>query len=64
MPHTAQYIGQRLSLKHQLCTVRYVGAVADKPGEWPGVEWDDPERGKHDGTHNGIKYFTCKAILI
>ncbi|EME49026.1 hypothetical protein DOTSEDRAFT_19505 [Dothistroma septosporum NZE10] len=57
LPH---YIGQRLSLKRQLCTVRYIGAVVDKPGEWLGVEWDEPERGKHDGTHNGVKYFTCR----
>lgn len=54
--------GQRLSLKGQLCTVRYIGPVADKPGTWLGVEWDDPERGKHDGTHNGVKYFECKSV--
>lgn len=53
------HIGQRLSLKNQACTVRYVGPVADKPGDWLGVEWDDPQRGKHDGTHDGVKYFQC-----
>lgn len=53
------YEGQRLSLKSQLCTIRYIGAVADKGGDWLGVEWDDPKRGKHDGTHGGIKYFEC-----
>ncbi|KAH7107600.1 RNI-like protein, partial [Auriculariales sp. MPI-PUGE-AT-0066] len=26
---------------------------------WLGVEWDDPQRGKHDGTKDGIQYFTC-----
>ena len=25
-----------------------------------GIEWDDSERGKHSGDHEGIKYFTCK----
>lgn len=61
MPDTARYVGERLSLKRQLCTIRYIGAVADKLGEWLGVEWDDSDRGKHDGTHNGVRYFTCKC---
>lgn len=52
-------VGQRLSLKDQLCTVQYVGPVGDKPGSWLGVEWDDPARGKHDGTHQGVLYFKC-----
>ena len=57
------YLGQGLSLKGQPCTIRYIGAVADKLGQWLGVEWDDPERGKHDGTHNGTKYFECRFDL-
>lgn len=52
--------GQRLSLKGQTCTIRYVGPVEGKSGDWLGVEWDDPERGKHNGTHEGRKYFQCK----
>lgn len=56
----ACYIGQRLSLKGHVCTVRYVGPVQNKSGEWLGVEWDDPARGKHDGTFDGVKYFECK----
>jgi tubulin-specific chaperone E len=53
------HVDQRLSLKGQLCAIRSVGPVADKPGEWLGVEWDDPTRGKHNGTHNGVSYFKC-----
>lgn len=56
------HIGQRLSLKGQLCTIRYLGPVAGKAGEWLGVEWDDISRGKHDGTFDGTKYFECKSI--
>ena len=63
MVGTTPYVGQRLSLKGQACTVRYVGAVADKKGEWLGVEWDDASRGKHDGTHDGTSYFTCRSRL-
>jgi tubulin-specific chaperone E len=53
------YVGKRLSLKGQLCTVRHVGPVASKSGEWLGVEWDDPARGKNDGSHEGQQYFKC-----
>lgn len=43
-----------------LCTVRYHGVIADKQGTWVGVEWDDPARGKNDGTVNGTRYFQCR----
>uniref|UniRef100_A0A8C4KU01 Tubulin-specific chaperone E n=1 Tax=Equus asinus TaxID=9793 RepID=A0A8C4KU01_EQUAS len=29
-------------------------------GFWLGVEWDNPERGKHDGSHEGTVYFKCR----
>jgi hypothetical protein len=64
MSEVAAYIGQRLSLKSQTCTVRYVGQVADKQGQWLGVEWDDASRGKHDGTHGGVSYFKCRLICL
>ena len=64
MSETDAYIGQRLSLKSQTCTVRYVGQVADKQGQWLGVEWDDASRGKHDGTHEGVSYFKCRSLDI
>ena len=32
-------------------------------GEWYGIEWDDPDRGKHDGTHEGVKYFECRYAV-
>ncbi|KAF7185250.1 Tubulin-specific chaperone E [Pseudocercospora fuligena] len=55
------YVGQRLSLKGQVCTVRYVGPVEGKAGDWLGVEWHDPARGKHNGTHEGKQYFKCRS---
>ena len=42
-------------------TVRYVGPVDGQDGCWVGLEWDDPERGKHDGTHNGKRYFVSSV---
>ena len=41
--------------------VRYVGPVEAQDGIWIGVEWDDPTRGKHDGSHGGKRYFECTA---
>lgn len=63
MVENTSYIGQRLSLKRQTCTVRYIGSVADKSGDWLGVEWDDASRGKHDGTHDGTSYFRCRFTI-
>ncbi|KAM0756401.1 RNI-like protein [Meredithblackwellia eburnea MCA 4105] len=44
-------------------TVLYSGPVPPTKGDWLGVEWDDPTRGKHDGVHDatGIRYFTCRV---
>ncbi|KAF3918526.1 hypothetical protein ABW21_db0207701 [Orbilia brochopaga] len=55
------YIGQRLSSESRPCTVRYIGEVQGTKGEWLGVEWDDPARGKHSGDHHGFRYFECKV---
>ena len=63
MAEEERYVGERLSFKGQLCTVRYVGTVADKSGSWLGVEWDDANRGKHNGTHASVNYFTCMMLL-
>ncbi|KAG5929458.1 hypothetical protein E4U42_005821 [Claviceps africana] len=52
-------LGQRVSYAGALCTVRYSGPVAGTTGSWLGVEWDDGSRGKHNGSHGGVRYFTC-----
>ncbi|KIV79971.1 hypothetical protein PV11_07509 [Exophiala sideris] len=53
------YVGQRRSYSGALCTVRYQGPLPSLKGEWLGVEWDDPTRGKHDGSHEGQRVFKC-----
>ncbi|KAL9576799.1 MAG: hypothetical protein Q9212_006812 [Teloschistes hypoglaucus] len=53
------HLGKRLSYDGELCTVRYKGNVVGTKGPWLGVEWDNPHRGKNDGSHNEIKYFDC-----
>ncbi|KAI9864795.1 MAG: hypothetical protein M1813_002565 [Trichoglossum hirsutum] len=59
------HVNQRVSFKdsNQLCTVRYVGTVEGTKGDWLGVEWDDPSKGKHSGMHDGKRYFQCKSNL-
>ncbi|KAG0003125.1 hypothetical protein BGZ79_001605 [Entomortierella chlamydospora] len=52
-------VGQRIESDHIKGTVRFIGEVPPTKGEWIGVEWDDIERGKHSGEHNGTKYFDC-----
>ncbi|KAE8352840.1 hypothetical protein BDV28DRAFT_120010 [Aspergillus coremiiformis] len=55
------YVNQRRAYNGVLCTVRYAGRVEGTTGEWLGVEWDNPTRGKHSGEHQGVRYFTCKS---
>ena len=40
--------------------MRYFGPIEATKGDWLGVEWDEPGRGKHDGSHKGVKYFECR----
>ncbi|KMP01584.1 tubulin-specific chaperone E [Coccidioides immitis RMSCC 2394] len=54
-------VGTRRSYDGSLCTIRYIGKVQGTDGEWLGVEWDDPARGKHSGEHKGVKYFECRS---
>ncbi|KAK0134076.1 Tubulin-specific chaperone E [Merluccius polli] len=56
----AEALGRRLCCEGERGTVRYVGAVPPTAGLWLGVEWDNAERGKHDGSHEGVQYFTCR----
>lgn len=54
------HINDRISVGGALGTVRYSGNIH----VWPdilvyGVEWDDPSRGKNDGSVDGKRYFQC-----
>lgn len=52
-------VGTRLALSGYIGTIRYVGEVDGAGGIWLGVEWDDRNRGKHDGIKDGKRYFSC-----
>jgi len=57
-----QSVGDRILVtqKDRLlpATVRFVGSLPGKEGDWYGVEYDEPY-GKHDGSHEGTSYFQC-----
>lgn len=53
-------VGSRIQVSKDRGTVKFCGKVGETKGEWLGIEWDDPSRGKHDGTHQGTCYFTCR----
>ena len=54
-------VGLRLEVEGSKGTVMYEGLVEGTRGSWLGVEWDDPSRGKHDGTYAGLAYFKAKG---
>ncbi|NXH77691.1 TBCE protein, partial [Hydrobates tethys] len=56
----SEALGRRVLCGTEYATVRYVGSVPPTAGIWLGVEWDDPQRGKHDGTYEGTQYFKCR----
>ncbi|KAG5438845.1 hypothetical protein PCANB_002565 [Pneumocystis canis] len=53
-------IGDRISFKGNCCTIKYIGPLKGIKGQWLGVEWDDPSRGKHNGTYLDQTYFECR----
>jgi len=56
-------IGQRIvdTTENARGTVKYLGSVEGTKGDWIGIDWDDSNRGKHDGSHKGKKYFFTKT---
>lgn len=53
-------VNDRVCFNSSIGTIKYVGPVSGKAGIWYGIEWDDPTRGKGDGSVDGVRYFTCK----
>ena len=60
-------IGRRIEFRSEYGTIRYSGPLLHNPGgkpvtqthTWLGIEWDNPGRGKHNGTVEGVQYFLC-----
>ena len=56
-------VGTRISHSGHRGTIRFVGEVDGTEGVWLGVEWDDPQRGKHNGVKDGKRYFSCREVF-
>ncbi|KAJ3013566.1 hypothetical protein HKX48_005677 [Thoreauomyces humboldtii] len=51
-------VGSRVCVNSHYGTIRFHGPVPHgSPSLWYGIEWDDPSRGKHSGTHDDVVYF-------
>lgn len=57
---TSDAIGRRVEVNGERATVCFSDIVPPVAGLWLGVECDNPERGKHDGSHEGTVYFKCR----
>ncbi|KOC61278.1 Tubulin-specific chaperone E [Habropoda laboriosa] len=53
-------IDSRIECDGHQGTLKYVGPVGETKGLWLGIDWDDPTRGKHNGTYEGVKYFKTR----
>lgn len=55
-------IGQRIILDHlHRGTIRFTGTLTDEDQKiWLGIEWDQVDRGKHDGSFKGRCMFRTK----
>ena len=58
-------MNKRVIVVNDIGTVRYVGSLRHKESDpndiWFGIEWDNKERGKHNGTVQGYTYFETSA---
>jgi len=57
-------VGDRVYVNPHFGTIRYIGSISGKQGNWFGIEWDDPSRGRGDGSVDGIRYFTCRSLYL
>ncbi|KAM3716151.1 AP-1 complex subunit [Dirofilaria immitis] len=55
-------VGDRIEAGGNRGVIKYIGAVDGYDGEWIGIDWDNPERGKHDGFLNGKRYFQANNL--
>jgi hypothetical protein len=54
------FLNKRVEVAEHVGTVKYIGKLQHTKGGdevWVGIEWDDPERGKHNGTVDDFCYF-------
>lgn len=56
-------IGDRVAVANKRGTLKFVGHLneIDKGKDiWFGIDWDNAEDGKHDGSLHGVQYFKTR----
>lgn len=53
-------LGMRISSGEDIGTIRYIGSIDGYNGNWLGIDWDCPTRGKHNGSVHGNIYFNAR----
>ncbi|XP_031356946.1 tubulin-specific chaperone E-like [Photinus pyralis] len=54
-------IGDRIESGGSFGTVKYIGLIEGYTNIWLGVDWDYSDRGKHNGSVNGVSYFCTRT---
>jgi dynactin complex subunit len=56
-------VGKRVGIEKRRGFIRYVGTLNEVGGGkdlWLGIDWDNAEFGKHDGSLKGTRYFQTR----
>lgn len=61
MKEAAVKVGDRIEYKKARGYVRYIGQLPGKDKLWVGIDWDDANRGLHDGSYKDISYFSAHS---
>ncbi|KAA3675762.1 tubulin-specific chaperone E [Paragonimus westermani] len=54
-------IGGRVVHEEHFGTIYYVGELPNSTDVWLGINWDNPNRGRHNGTYKGHQYFRAET---
>eukprot|EP00755_Sulcionema_specki_P035531 Sspe_Gene.2475::Locus_820_Transcript_1_1_Confidence_1.000_Length_2730::g.2475::m.2475 len=56
----ALQIGTPVVCRGAKAVVKYIGPLHHAPGQWVGIEFEEPGPDRNDGTSKGKKYFECR----
>ncbi|KAF6776674.1 hypothetical protein AHF37_03303 [Paragonimus kellicotti] len=54
-------VGDRVVHEEHFGTIYYVGELPNSADVWLGINWDNPNRGRHNGTYKGHQYFRAET---
>ena len=62
------YLNKKIELNEEVGIIKYIGPLKHKPNSdpkdiWLGIEWENKNRGKHNGTVENFEYFKTENNL-